>query len=412
MKVFVIVFCVVAGCACLELQRAEDGEKNLKPNNNAMKAASLTADGTINEDQYALSKDATAPDQPADTSPSEIKPRSAAKTTSDVKRSGQSVYVGRQVINILSVFKHSHPNISALRYSMKGRRRFPGTSAAIRDKDKDFAIHRKRSSRAKRSEVRWVGLKNNMTVEEHKRYVKCLDQVFVNAMYKDERYPDIKRLALESLKKEVALVDSLAKSGTVSTDVLNEYKAAKTAERKYMHQRLNSYSAYEEREFPGERKRRIYSYEMLNRVPQKCEDYELRAKYGAFLDKPSPARDRYKAMKAKEDDTVKSYFDSQGSQDIYEGQTENEFEGLPPVDNNAEPDFECPKKKRESGSVAPKMRAQFFVILICVVIGVLISGLQGLEIDEDDPNANNNNARKDKRIILLLERSGSQELRF
>src|SRR6218665_1660980 len=388
MKVFVIVFCVVAGCACLELQRAEDGEKNLKPNNNAMKAASLTADGTINEDQYALSKDATAPDQPAVTSPSEIKPRSAAKTTimtSDVKRSGQSVYVGRRVIDIWSVFKHSHSNISALRYSMKGRRRFPGTSAAIRDKDKDFAIHRKRSSRAKRSEGRWV--KNNMTVEEHKRYVKCLDQVFVNAMYKDERYPDIKRLALESLKKEVALVDSLAKSGTVSTDVLNEYKAAKTAERKFLHHALNTHSM---KQFDVIRTHDIGTYEFLSHDPQRYDEYELHKTYGAFLDKPSPARDRYIAMKDKEWATAQSYFDAPEGPDIYEGQTENEFEGLPPVDNDAKPDFECPRKKRESGSVSPKVNAQVFLILICVVIGILIPGLQVLEIDEEDPNANKN----------------------
>src|SRR6218665_910300 len=169
MKVFVIFFCLVAGCFCLELQRAEDGEKNLKSNNNAMKAASLTADGTINEDQHALSKDATAPDQPAVTNPSEIKasdkPRSAVTTTtmtSDVKRSGQSVYVGRRVIDTRSVFKHSHPNISALRYSMKGRRRFPGTLVAIRDTDKDFAIHRKGSSREKRR----VGLGKPLSPEE------------------------------------------------------------------------------------------------------------------------------------------------------------------------------------------------------------------------------------------------------
>src|SRR6218665_3219577 len=405
MMLFVIFLCLVAGCACLELQRADDCEKNLKSNNYAMEAVFLAANGTINEDRHALSKDATAPDQPAVTSPSEIKasdkPRSAVTTTtmtSDVKRSGQTVYVGRRVIETRSVFKQSLPNISALRYSMKGRRRFPGTSAAIRDTDKDFAIHRKGSSREKRQ----VGL------VPRKLYSLCFLDVFVKALYKEHKhFPDIKQIALESLKKEVALVDSLAKSGTVSTDVLNEYKAAKTAERKYMHQGLNSYSAFEEREFPGDRKRKTYDYEVLNRIPQRCEDYELRAKYGAFLDKPSPARDRYKAMKAKEDATFQSYFDSQGSQDIYEGQTENEFEGLPPVDNNAEPDFECPKKKRESGSVAPKMRAQIFVILICVVIVILISGLQGLENDEDD-----NNARKDKRIILLLERSGSQELRF
>src|SRR6218665_270465 len=405
MMLFVIFVCMVTGCTCLELQRAEDGEKNLKSNNNAMEAALLAANGTINEDQYAS-------DQPAVTSSSEIeasdKPRSAVTTTtmtSDVKRSGQSVYVGRRVIENRSVFKHSHPNISALRYSMKGRRRFPGTSAAIRDVDKDFAIHRKGPSREKRR-VRWVPGKP-LSPEEQKHNSECFDDGFVKGLFNDEHFPDIKQLALESLKKDVALVGNLAKSGTVSTDVLNEYKAAKTAERKYMHQGLNSYSAFEEREFPGERKRNIFCYGELNSVPQRCSDYELRAKYGAFLDKPSPARDRYKAMKAKEDATYPSYFDSQGGQDIYEGQTENEFEGLPPVDNNAEPDFECPKKKRESGSVAPKMRAQIFVILICVVIVILISGLQGLEIDEDD-----NNAGEDKRIVLLLERSGSQELRF
>src|SRR6218665_3790448 len=248
MMLFVMFLCMVAGCACLELQRADDCEKNLKSNNYAMEAVFLAANGTINEDRHALSKDATAPDQPAVTSPSEIKasdkPRSAVTTTtmtSDVKRSGQTVYVGRRVIETRSVFKHSHSNISALRYSMKGRRRFPGTSAAIRDVDKDFAIHRKGPSREKRR-VRWVPGKP-LSPEEQKHNSECFDDGFVKGLFNDEHFPDIKQLALESLKKEVALVGNLAKSGTVSTDVLNEYKAAKTAERKYMHQALNSYSA-------------------------------------------------------------------------------------------------------------------------------------------------------------------------
>src|SRR6218665_222817 len=375
MKVFVVFFCMVIGCTCLDLQRAEDGDDDLKSNYNERKAPSLAANGTINEDQYNRPKNRTVPGQSIVTSSSEIEASHKLQSvetpvtmTSDVKRSGQSVYVGRRLKDIWLVFKSFHTHISDRKYSVEGRRNVPETSTPIRGIDKDFAIHRRRSSRTK-------------------RWSKDTRLVSVRSLFIDYDFRGLKELWDESMKKEMELVGSLAKSGTVSTDVLNEYKAAKTAERKFLHHALNTRDM---KIFDVLRRNDIEIYEFLSNDPQRYDEYELHKTYGAFLDKPSPARDRYKAMKDKEWATAQSYFDAPEGPDIYEGQTENEFEGLPPVDNDAKPDFECPRKKRESGSVSPKVNAQVFLILICVVIGILIPGLQVLEIDEEDPNANKN----------------------
>src|SRR6218665_4213723 len=102
----IIFFYMVIGCPCFDLQRIEDGENDLKSNNDARKAASLAISETIKEDQHNRSKDVTTPDQSPDTSSDETKasekppPAVAPMTvTSEVQKSGRRVYLGRRVID-------------------------------------------------------------------------------------------------------------------------------------------------------------------------------------------------------------------------------------------------------------------------------------------------------------------------
>ena len=195
------------------------------------------------------------------------------------------------------------------------------------------------------------------------------------------------------VEKEKELIRSLATSGTVSTEVLNGYKEEKTKQWKMVYdviKRTPYFASDVEKDYKLMIEDSINDYEY--------DDFGIRTGNAAFFETPSPALTKYKAMKQKEYDTIDSYLQGSGSGDIYEGQTGNEFEGGA-IDNSARADFECPKKKRESGSVASKMYSQVLMIFSCMIIGSIIVGLQGLEFSEDDLNANKN-ARKVQRGFL------------
>jgi len=376
---------MVIGCPCFDLQRTEDGENDLKSSNDARKAASLAVSETIKEDQPTRSKDVTTPDQSADTSSDETKaseklPSAVAPmtVTSKVQKTGRRVYLGRRVVDLWSLMKHSHRHISQKRYSTEVKRSFPGTSTEIRDTDRGIPIKTRRSFRMKR------------VVAPSGSWSRANRSFKIFAIWGQRGFHAQNDICVE---KEKELIRSLATSGTVSTEVLNGYKEEKTKQRKLV------YDSIKERPYFASRLEEGYKVMIEDSINDyEYDDFGIRTGNAAFFETPSPALTKYKAMKQKEYDTIDSYLQGSGSGDIYEGQTGNEFEGGA-IDNSARADFECPKKKRESGSVASKMYSQVLMIFSCMIIGSIIVGLQGLEFSEDDLNANKN-ARKVQRGFL------------
>ena len=394
MKLFIIFFWMAIGCACLDLQRIEDGENYVKYNNNARKAASLTANETISGDQQNPAKHVDKPGKSADTSSTATKAREKPQSamtpvtvTFEVKKSGKRAQIGRRVTDLRSLLKHLHPHISPKRYSMEVQRNFPGTSTAIRDTYKDSAIKTKRSIRKKRKgDGGWRGMHIGSTWVQR----------------------GFKAATNECNDKERELLRSLATTGTVSTDVLNEYKEAKEKQRKRVYDICKEEGSGS---IPCTGYKRIIKDTIaIEGVVYDYDDFGLGSDFREFLNKPSPALDKFKAMKQKEYDTIDSFIMGSGSGDIYDGQTGNEFEGGA-IKNPAESGFECPRKKRESGSVASQVDAQVLTILSCMVIGIIVVGLQGLEFGEDDLKENKN-ARKVRRgRRCLLDRIESGQLR-
>lgn len=370
MKLFVILFCMVTGCAS-NSQRIKDGENDLKSNNNTRKAASLVVDEIIREDQHYRSKDVTAYDQSADTSSNESKasekPPSAVAPITEVHKSRQRVYRGRRT-DLWSLLKYSHQRISAnnflqrLNEPMEVKRSFP-TAAIIRDTGRDFASNTARSSRTKRDASVWHVPPGFRYEFNHYFPQRLKDQVEV------------------ALKAEQKVIESLNATGWVPFVIKEEYIKEKTLERQI---------AREEYQAGGKAKMHGYLTLVWDwwGASQYLEDiFQLIPKNIYFFDHKGFGYIWYEAMKDKEADTIEAFIRGTGP-DIYEGKKGKRlFDPRDPA-SFEKYNIECPKKKRDAESVATTVHAQVFVIFLCVVFGVFIVNLQRLDVDEDDRKIN------------------------
>lgn len=196
---------------------------------------------------------------------------------------------------------------------------------------------------------------------------------------------------------EYRLLDSLEKTGTVATDLFDQYKAAKQLEMKY------AYEQYALGQIVNDNKdckviwylERLYRWGLLADGAEEYlyDQFYLYDNHTALFDKPNAARTIYFGMKRLEYHTYFAFVWGNIS-DLYEGQPKNIFEegateagekssDRSKTETETETDFESSKQKREAGSWTPRIHAQNFVICLCMVIGHVIVNIIGVTVGED-----------------------------
>src|SRR6218665_3715907 len=200
-----------------------------------------------------------------------------------------------------------------------------------------------------------------------------------------------------SAGNESRVLDELEKFNSVPTDILNQYKAAMTLERKMVREYILSMEKTKDK-----RCRHLYKLYtgLINNTAGngEVEVRDVRQRHSKFFATPSAAQDKYFAMKRKENATFHDFF-KRGGPDLYEKSTGNEFE------ESAKPDFDFEEsaghRKRDSGSRASQMHAEVFVIFLCMGIGIFVVDRQWMQMDDEDLRAKKKAGQVKKRLSWI-----------